>query len=35
MPSRNDGTRHRSGVVPDRSFGNGGDRDKDGFKIRY
>ena len=35
MPARNDGTRHRSGVVPDRSWGNGGDRDKDGFKIRY
>ncbi len=35
LPSRNDGTRHRSEVVPDRSLGNGGDSDKDGFKIRY
>ena len=35
LPARNDGTRHKSGVGPDRSWGNGGDRDKDGFKIRY
>ena len=36
--SRNDGTRQRNSVVPDRSFfqsGNGNYRDKDGFKIRY
>ena len=38
LPSRNDGTCHRNSGVPDKSFfqsGNGGNRDKDGFKIRY
>ena len=38
LASRNDGTRHRNGGVPDGSSfqsGNGGNRDKDGFKIRY
>jgi hypothetical protein len=38
LPSKNDGTRHRNSGVPDGpSFrsGNGGNRDKDGFKIRY
>jgi hypothetical protein len=36
--SRNDGTRHKSSGAPDRSSfqsGNGNNRDKDGFKIRY
>ena len=36
--SRNDGTRHRNGLVPDRSSfrsSSSGSRDKDGFKIKY
>jgi hypothetical protein len=35
MAGRNDGTRHRNGVVPERFSASSGDRDKDGFKIRY
>ncbi len=35
IAGRNDGTRHRNGVFPNRSSASSGDRDNDGFKIRY
>jgi hypothetical protein len=35
LPSGNDGAGHRNGGMTDRSSFQSGNRDKDGFKIRY